>query len=415
MRDMLGRGRALGVAEALGRLLKALPDTLPSDETVPLHESYGRVLSADVVSSEDVPGFDRSSMDGYAVRAADTFGAGEGAPAYLKVVGDILMGEEPSFSLGDGEAAGVATGGMLPGGADAVLMHEHAEALGADMLEAQRALAPGENVIRRGEDVGRGETVLEKGRVLRPQDVSVLASLGVTGVGVYARPRVAIVSTGDEIVPPEKKLGPGLVRDSNSYNLAGMVLGEGGEPLRLGIVRDEEGLVRETVQRAAERSHMVLISGGSSVGARDLTERVVAELGEVIFHSVAMKPGKPLLAGLIAGRPVFGLPGHPRAVSVCFEQFVRPVLRRLAGRKPRPFEALSSVVRARLAKGVHSSPGRQENVPVALEDVGGELWATPLLGKSGLISMLVRADGTLTIPLRKAGYEKDELVEIRLP
>jgi molybdopterin molybdotransferase len=282
------------------------------------------------------------------------------------------------------------------------------------MIEAQRSLAPGDNVIQKGDDVKKGETLLSMGRRLRPQDVAVLGGIGICEPDVFERPRVAIISTGDEIVSPSEPVSPGKVRDMNSFNLAGLVLEDNGIPVKFGILQDEYNLIEKTVRRALEETDMVLVSGGSSVGARDLTERIFEALGEVLFHSVTLKPGKPLLAGLAGGKLMFGLPGHPRAVSVCYELFVRPALKRLSGETPGEFDALCGSVRARLAHRVHSSPGRQENINVTLEWKGKELWARPLLWKSGLLSCLVRAHGTMTVPLEKLGYEEGEEVDVRL-
>jgi len=418
MRDMLGRGEALSVEEALGLILQNLPVAKPPavypEESINIDESLGRVLSRDIVSPEDLPGFARSTVDGFAVDASDTFGAGETSPAYISVAHEIPMGEEPRFRLRRGEAARISTGGMLPEGADAVLMLEHAQLSGGGMLEVQRALAPGENVIQRAEDVRAGELLLEKGRAIKPQDMAVLAGIGMSNVHVRRKPLVSIISTGDEVVPPGAPLKPGLVRDMNSYNLAGLSLQEGCVPVRRGIIRDDYGRLRDAVASSAESSDCVLISGGSSVGARDLTEKVIADLGRVLFHSVSLKPGKPLMAGVIKGKPVFGLPGHPRAVSVCFEIFILPVLARLKGAREEPMGRFRNTVRARLSKAVRSASGRQEIISVGLEEKDGALVAVPLLGKSGLITTLVKAHGTFTIPRDRPGVEMGETVEVRL-
>ena len=416
MRDKLGRGQAVSVEEALNFVLSNIPDAEPSKSAVPLLEAFGRVLGSDITAQEDLPGFTRSIMDGYAVRASDTFGATEPVPAYMKAPYEIGMGQEPDFELKPGEAAGIATGGMIPPGADAVVMFEYVQALGDGTIEVQAAVAPGENVIQRGEDAALGSLVLPMGRRLRPHDVSVLAGLGITEVKVFQRPRVAIISTGDEVVPAERKLGPGQIRDTNSYNLAGLILDDGGEPVRRGIVGDEQDVLAADVASAAEAADVVLITGGSSVGARDHAESVIVESGRLIFHSVSLRPGKPLLFGLLNdGTPVFGLPGHPRAVSVCYETFVRPALLRLSGRKPEIAEHLVGTVRASLTRGVHSAPGRQEVISVALsEGPGGELKATPVLGKSGLIKMLLQAQGTITVPAGTLGHEEGEVVDVRL-
>jgi molybdopterin molybdotransferase len=414
MRDMLGRGEAVSVEDALRIIRESLPPKVPKSVSSPIEESYGMVLSKAVVSPEDLPAFPRSTMDGYAVLSGDTFGASEGSPAYLNVLYEVRMGEVPGFDLKAGEAARIATGGMLPGGADAVLMLEHAQMADEKMLEAQRAVAPGENVIQMGEDIRTGAKVCERGRRLRAEDVAVFAGLGITGVSVYEKPKVSIISTGDEVVPPGTQLKPGMVRDMNSYILAGLVLDEGGVPLRRGIVKDEFGLIQNELRRSVEESDMVLITGGSSVGTRDMTDKVVAGLGRVLFHSVSLKPGKPTLAGVVGDVPVFGLPGHPRAVSVSFDVFIRPVLGRLSGLEGDGLKELGASVRARLSKSVHSASGRQDRIPVLIEERDGELWAEPLLGKSGLLSTLVRANGVLAVPHKKLGFDRGEVVEITL-
>jgi molybdopterin molybdotransferase len=414
MRDMLGRGEAVSVEEALKRLFDSLPGRYPSSTRIRIEDAYGTVLSRDVLSPEDLPAFPRSTVDGYAVFSGDTFGASESAPAYLNVLYEVKMGEEPEFTLKKGEAARIATGGMLPKGADAVLMLENAQMTDASMLEAQRAVAPGENVIQKGEDVRAGAAVCARGRRLMAEDIAVFAGLGVSEVEVHERAKVSIISTGDEVVPPDTQIQTGLVRDMNSYLLAGLVLEEGGLPLKRGIIRDEYRLIMDVVKRSASESEMVLITGGSSVGARDMTERAIAELGRVLFHSVSLKPGKPTLAGIVDGIPVLGLPGHPRAVSVSFDIFVRPLLRRLAGRTGGRFEDIGATVRARLKKSVHSAPGRQDLIPVSIEERDGELWAEPLLGKSGLLSTLIKANGTVSVPLKRLGFEKGEAVKVKL-
>jgi|Deesub1362A_J573_1020465.scaffolds.fasta_scaffold00027_159 molybdopterin molybdotransferase len=411
MKDMLGRDEAVSVQQALRLILENLSsDSLP-EEKVRLEDSYGRVLSKDVVSPEDLPDFSRSTVDGFAVCSSDTFGATEQSPSYLNVSYEILMGEEPDFELRQGEAAKIATGGMLPQGADSVLMLEHAQFVDEKIIEVQRSVAPGENVIRKAEDVGKGELVLGKGHRLRPQDVAVLSGIGLTEVFVFKKPKVSIISTGDEIVPAGAPLKPGFVRDMNSYSLAGLVLREGGIPLVKGIFRDDYEVIQDVVRQSLGDSEMVLITGGSSVGVKDMTERIISRLGKVLFHSVSMKPGKPMIAGVVENKPVFGLPGHPRAVVVCFEVFVRAALRLIAGMKSEKFRI---TLKARLTKSIHSASGRQEHISVVLDEKNGELWATPLLGKSGLISTLVKADGTITIPQDSIGIEKGELVEVKL-
>ncbi|MEJ2313241.1 MAG: molybdopterin molybdotransferase MoeA [Nitrospirota bacterium] len=414
MADLLGREGAVSVEEALRLIFDNLPIGDIPETDIPLTEAFGRVLAREAVSPEDLPGFPRSTMDGFAVSSADTFGAAETAPAYLSVSGEVLMGRSPGFELSRGQAARISTGGMLPTGSDAVVMLEHVQELEGGMIEVQRAVAPGENVIRRGEDLGAGQGIVGRGRLLRPHDVAVLAGAGFPDVRVYRRPSVAIISTGDEVVPVGQPLMAGQVRDMNSVTLAGLLLEDGCVPVRKGIVKDELGALREALDGALGESDMVLISGGSSVGARDLTEKAIAEAGAVLFHSVSMKPGKPLLVGIVKGKTVYGLPGHPRAVSVCYDVFIRPVVRKLAGIEPDVSDEFRNVVWARLARSISSSPGRQEVFSVALTFREGTLWAEPVLGKSGLLNVLVRADGTITVPAGKPGLGKGESVRVRL-
>lgn len=414
MQDMLGRRRAVTPDEARRIISEHLTASPPPEEEARLEKSHKRVLSRDVVSPEDLPGFDRSTMDGYAVNARDTFGATEAMPLYLSVAHEVKMGEEPAFRLGRGEAARISTGGMIPRGADSVLMLEHAQPLGEDSIEAQRAVAPGENVIRRGEDAARGELLLMAGHRLRAQDVAVLSGLGIASLYVYKRPRVSIISTGDEVVAHDAPLRPGFIRDMNSLNLSCLVESDGCVPILRGIYKDDYAVLRDAVGASLRESDVVLVSGGSSVGLRDVTARTIEDSGPpgVVFHGVSVKPGKPLIAGFSGGKPLFGLPGHPAAAAVCYEVFIRPVVGRLSGLKGG--YATGRTVEATLTRSVSSSPGREEYVRVSLKESEGRLFATPVLGKSGLITTLVRADGTIKIPMGRAGAAEGENVEVFL-
>jgi molybdopterin molybdotransferase len=416
MRDMLGREEVIPVEEALDLIFRNLLPKIPPERSLKIEESYGRIVSRDIYSPEDLPDFSRSTVDGFAVSASDTFGATEGMPAYLNIGNEILMGEEPDFELKKGEVAKIPTGGMLPKSSDAVVMLEHTQQVDKNMIEVVKPVAPGENVIQAGEDVKKGEVILKKGHKIRPQDIGVLAGLGITVVWIYEKPRVSIISTGDEIVPPDRPVKPGQVRDINSYNLAGLLLDAGATPVKKGIFNDEYEVVRGVVEESLKDSEIVLISGGSSVGARDVTARVIDDLGKpgVLFHGVSLKPGKPTIGGIVNSIPIFGLPGHPAAVSVCFEIFVIPVLRILSGVSEDRFKIEKRIIKARIARNISSSPGREEHIGVYLEERGGDIWAVPLLGKSGLITTLIKADGTAVIPLRKLGVEEGEIVEVRL-
>ncbi len=392
-------------------------------EVVPIECASGRVLAGPIVAAEDVPGFRRSTVDGYAVRAADTFGAGEGAPVLLVLVGRIGMGQAAGLTLGPGKTAAVPTGGMLPEAADAVVMIEHTVPAGEGLVDVSRPVAPGENTVSSGEDVARGEEVLPAGRRLTPADLGVLAAMGVTNVPCRPKPRVAIVPTGDEVVPASSSaLAPGQVRDITSVALSAYVAGDGGEPRVVGIVPDRPELLERALERAVAESDLVLALGGSSVGARDHTAAAIDKFGPpgVLFHGLALKPGKPTIYGLCGPRrvPVFGLPGHPVSGLVVYRLLVRPALRLLAGEILPPWaETASAPTReaalpARLATAVSSDQGRDEFLCVRLSWSNDHLLAEPVHGKSGHITMLARADGLVRIPAGERGLESGAWVEV---
>lgn len=387
------------------------PGPLAAEE-LPLTAVRGRVLAVPIRAGEDVPPYTRSTVDGYAVRATDTFGATEGLPALFDLVEDIRMGAVPQQALRPGQGSRIATGGMLPEGADAVVMVEYTEELDATSFAVLRPVAPGENVIRAGEDVAAGAELLPAGTSLRPADVGALAALGVTTVPVMRRPRVAVLSSGDEIVPPEDKPTAGQIRDINTYALGAAVQAAGGEPVYLGLARDEYRAVLSGVRQGLTAADLVVLSGGSSVGARDVAARVLAELGPpgVLVHGVALRPGKPVLIALCQGKPVFGLPGHPVSALVTFDLFVRPAIERLLGLAARP----RASVRARLTRNLASAAGREDHVRVRLVETPTGLTAEPVLGKSGLITTLVKADGTIIIPPAREGLRAGEEVEVYL-
>jgi molybdopterin molybdotransferase len=325
--------------------------------------------------------------------------------------------------IAKGEAMKIATGGALPSGADAVVMFEQTQPVDATGIEVVKPVAPLENTVRTGDDIQKGEIILLRGRRVRPQDMGALAGVGITRIRVYEKPKVAIINTGNEIVPADAVPGPGQVRDINSYNLEGLITQSGGIPVKKGIIRDEYPRLRETLEAAIRDSVLVLMTGGSSVGTADLTAKVLNDVGRpgVLVHGVSIKPGKPLIVGLLGSPerqvPVFGLPGHPAAVSICFELFVKPILRRLTGETIDPaLEGISPLctVKARLSRSISSSPGREDHVRVLLEKKEGSLWARPIFGASGLISTLVKAVGTVVVPVNKIGIEAGEEVDVRL-
>jgi molybdopterin molybdotransferase len=385
-------------------------------EAIPTADALDRVLAESLVAPSSLPAFPRSTMDGYAVRAADTFGATESLPAYLSLVGESPMGRAPLVAVGPAQAAVVYTGGMISPGADAVVMIERTQKLDAANIEVLRAVAPGENVINIGEDVKEGEPLLGPGHILRPQDLGGLMALGITRVTVAARPRVAIVSTGDEVVSPEVEPAPGQVRDVNTYTVAGLVARAGGLPLPQGIVGDDFDELLSAARTATEgrdAADTLVISAGSSVSTRDLTADVVNRLGRpgVLVHGVSVKPGKPTILGVCDGKPVIGLPGNPVSAMVVAGLFLVPVVWRLQGVASPPEHRR---VTARLAHNIASVPGREDYVSVKLVEREGQLWAAPVFGKSNLIYTLVKADGLLRVPLDSNGLHEGELVEVQL-
>lgn len=384
-------------------------------EQVDLEHSLGRVLGLDVVSPEDLPARARSTMDGYAVRAADTFGASDAVPALLKTVGRIAMGTFPDISINKGQAAEIPTGGFLPEGTDAVVMVEYTNPLPGGDIEVTRPVTKGENVLDRAGDVASGETVLPAGRRLRPQDVGMLAGLGITEITVFKKPRVAVISTGDEIVPVTQTPSPGQIRDINGHAIRALVETVGALAIPRDIVRDEPGLLRSALENALEIADVVVISGGSSVGERDHILEVVSGFpqAEIHAHGVAISPGKPTLLAQVQGKPIFGLPGHPVSATIVAQVFLLPFLKYLEGEELKK-EPSGQRVSAVLATSVHSPHGREEYTRVKLEPEQDQLVARPVFGKSGMMSTLVKADGFFVIPIHAEGVAAGETVDVYL-
>jgi molybdopterin molybdotransferase len=383
-------------------------------ETVPLADAFERVLAETVPATENLPDFRRSTMDGYAVNASSTFGATESNPAYLKVTGTARMGETPDFSIGTGEACRISTGGMLPDGADSVVMIEHTEALDSTTIEAYRSAAPGQHVIERGEDFLKDEILLVEGQRLRAQEIGLLAAFGRDVLQVYRKPVVAIISTGDEVVPISETPAPGKIRDINTYTLSSMVKACGAVPVSYGIVRDNRDSLHQTLSLALITSDMVLISGGSSVGLRDVTIEALSALPQtrILFHGISISPGKPTILAESPKKALFGLPGHVVSAMVVFLKIVKPFIEHLSGIKA-PMSQ-NNRIRAYLSRNLSSAQGRVDYVRVKLKTVDGELVADPVLGKSGLINTMVKADGLIEIGLNVEGLDKGEPVEVEL-
>ena len=443
-------------------------------ERIAVIDALGRVLAADLIAPHDLPSFPRSTVDGYAVAAQDTHGASDSLPAYLEVVGEVPMGHAAAVALDEGHCAIVHTGGMIPADADAVVMVEHTQRIGGDegkmgkegnernlqgaggdqftnlpiyqsttfrpyTIEVYRPVAAGQNVIQVGEDVRQGEAVLPAGHVVRPQDIGGLLALGIVAIDVAVRPRVAILSQGDEVVPPEQEPGPGQVRDINSHTLAALARQAGAEAITYPIVPDRLEALQAAAAQALAEADMLVMSAGSSVSVRDMTAQVIAGLGRpgILVHGVSVKPGKPTILAVCAGKPVFGLPGNPVSAMVIFEMFVTPTIRCLSGAA----EPRKNLVPARLARNLASVTGRADIVQVRLElrpvsaapapagrvpsgwfpigaapyrDPDAELWAVPVLGKSNLIYTLIRSEGIVRIPLDSNGIAQGEWVMVEM-
>jgi molybdopterin molybdotransferase len=379
-------------------------------ESVGLDDALGRVPAKPLSAPHALPGFARATVDGFAVRAADTYGASEGLPSYLDVAGEVRMGEPPAVEVQSGTAVAIATGAPLPPGADAVVKVEHTQAATPDLLEILRPVTPGEGMVRADEDAAAGAQLVPAGRPLRAHDLGMLAAAGLVEVPVHARPRVTIVSTGDELVPPDSvSLPTGQVRDATAPALAALVREAGGEPRFAGIVPDDREALAATLRAALPESDVLVVSAGSSVGARDETAAAIASLGEpgIWCHGLAFRPGKPTLLADCGGVPVIGLPGNPRSALVVFRLIGMPIVRQVGGCTDPPPEP---TVRARLERDLPSAAGRLDVVQVRL--TGGE--AVPLFGSSSLLSILTAADGYVVVPEAATGLAAGSEVEVTL-
>ncbi|MFQ5883258.1 MAG: gephyrin-like molybdotransferase Glp [Candidatus Methylomirabilales bacterium] len=399
--------------EARRILLEVGPVGTEKTETI---GARGRVLAEDLHSQVDLPHFHRAAMDGYAVRARDTFGASASLPAYLKITGTVEMGKEATQSLSKGEAIRISTGGMLPPECNGVVMVEYTEEVADSMVEIHRGISPWQNVIQIGDDVKKGDLVFRRGRRLRAHDLGALTGIGVSTLKVHRKPRVALISTGDEIVEAEMVPLPGQVRNINQHSLAGLIWECGAELRDLGVVRDDREALTRTLQSALEWADLVLLSGGSSVGARDIALDTIASLPEptIFFHGISVSPGKPTIFAKAAGKPILGLPGYPVSALVIFDLFAAPMVRRLGGEDSATVCQIQKSIRAVLKTNISSQTGREDYVRVSLERIKDQLYAVPLPSKSGAIFTLVKADGMVRIDLNQEGIEQGEEVEVIL-
>ncbi|ASJ10992.1 molybdopterin molybdenumtransferase MoeA [Thermococcus sp. P6] len=374
----------------------------PEIESVPLSEALGRVLARDLVSPIDVPPFDRATVDGYAVRAEDTFMASETEPVRLRVVGEVNAGDEPSLELKPGESVYISTGAPLPGGADAVVQFEEVDRDG-DEVVIYRPAYPDLNVMKAGADIPKGKLLLKRGTRLTFKDTSLLSAVGMAEVPVFRKPKVAVIGTGNEVILPGEELKPGKIYDIDGRAVTDAVRELGGEAVFIGIAKDERDSLRSMIERAVECCDMVILSGGASGGIRDLTASLIEELGEVMVHGIAIQPGKPTIIGLVKGKPVFGLPGYPTSCLTNFTLLVAPLLRRLLGREDEVRK-----VKKKLAHKVFSVKGRRQFLPVRIE---GEK-AVPILKGSGAVTSFVDADGFIEVPENVEILEAGETVEV---
>ncbi|HSC43685.1 MAG TPA: gephyrin-like molybdotransferase Glp [Candidatus Binatia bacterium] len=405
--------KVLAPREALSVLLTVNP---VGTEQIPSVRARARVLADELRSAVDLPHFHRAAMDGYAVIARDTFGASQSLPAYLKLAGVVEMGKEAAQPLTPGTAMRISTGGMMPPNADAVVMVEYTDETDAGLVEIHRGVSPWQNVIQIGDDIKKGELVFPRGRRLRAHDLGALTGVGIASIAVFKKPRIALISTGDEIVDVESEPLPGQVRNINQHSLAGLIEECGGELKDWGVVRDDRTALHEAIGAALEWSALVLLSGGSSMGAKDIALETILSFpdSQFVFHGISIAPGKPTIFAKACGKPILGLPGYPVSALVIFDLFAVPLIRRLGGENRDALEKFSRTTRAVLKTNVASQIGREDYVRVVLERSAAGLVAVPLPSKSGAIFTLVKADGMVRVEMNQDGLEQGEEVEVIL-
>ncbi len=370
-------------------------------------DALGKRVCGDVLAVEDIPQFDRSTRDGYAVRAEDTFGSSPSLPAYFDIIGEVKVDDVPTLRVSSGKAVKIVTGAPIPEGANAVVMLEYTDSIGGDLIEVFKPVGKGENILFKGEDVSVGSVIVSKGSILRPSDIGGLMSNGITEVDVYST-KVGIVSTGNEIVPPWEIPAPGKIRDINSYTLSSMVEEFGFLPVSYGIVKDDKDVLLSTARKAIDEVDAILFSGGSSAGAMDFVESVVKELpdSEIVVRGISVSPGKPTLVAFSGRKLIFGMPGHPASSMVIFEVFVKEIFSLIISG-----DLLDRmVVQAVLEKQISSEGGREDFVRGYLKEGS----VMPLYGKSGMISTMFRSNCLIHVPLENEGYQKGDMVEVWL-
>lgn len=395
--------KVVSTEKALEIIKKEYSDIKAESESVPLTDCLGRVFSENIVSAESIPAFNRSTVDGFAVIACDTYGSSESIPSQLNVIGEVLMGEKADITVNNGECVKISTGGMLPEGCDSVVMVENTDASFDDFALIYKSVSPFENVTRKGDDIRIGEAVFQKGRVISSREIGALSCLGITKVNVYKKPKVSIISTGDEIIPAESEAVFGKIRDVNTYILSSLIEELGCESTRYGIIKDDYNEIYSAVKKAVSENDIVLISGGSSAGARDMTADIISSLGEVYIHGLAMKPGKPTIMGKIDSKAVFGLPGHPVAAYFVALRLIAPLVNMVVGKRDNGI-----TVKGKLTQNISSNHGREELVCVKYGN--GEV--TPVFGKSGVVSLLSEGEGYIVIGRNCEGLRAGDEVTV---
>ncbi len=403
--------KTMSVTEVRKKTFSLLADKQLQVEEVYLLEGLGRILAKSVTSPHDVPEFNRSTVDGYAVKAADTFGASDGIPAMLTKKGEVHMGMEANVTLGEGECVYVPTGGMLPPGANAMVMVEYVEDLDDSTLLVQQSVSPGANVLRKGEDLEKEETIFCKGHRLRPQDIGLLAGMGFQKVLVFEPPKVAVISTGDELISPEEDLSPGKIIDMNTYSLSAALQEDGFHVIGRSVVKDDMATLQQTLRDYIKQADIILISGGSSMGEYDITKKTIDSMGKpgAVVHGMSVKPGKPTIVGMAEGVLMIGLPGQPVSALVVYHLLMKPLLWKLTGNN-----TITPTVSGELTVNIPSAPGREHYVMVTLQEEDGRWKVSPQHGKSGMLSMMGRSHGMVRIPVNQEGLSKGDRVDVIL-
>jgi len=409
----------LNPPEKFWQVLKSFLETkIFQTEKIELDQSLNRILADNVFSPVDLPPFSRSTVDGYAVKAADTSGASASMPTYLDIIGSIEMGVETELELKSGQAAAIPTGGMIPKGSDAVLMIEDTEKIEEKLIESFKSLAVGENIVQKAEDIAEGELLFKKGHKIMARDIGALAGLGITEFNVFKKAKVSVISTGDELIPAEAEAKIGQIRDINSYSISAYLNKIGAETKKVGIIEDKFESLKTALKNELDQE-LVLISGGSSVGIKDMTIELLNSLGEpgVLLHGLSIKPGKPTILAVIEGTIVIGLPGHPASAWTVNNVLTAEIVRVLNGEKaPAALgrENQKYLIEAELTRNLVSDKGREEYIPVKILKKDDKVFAEPLLAKSSLITNLAYGDALIKIPQNKEGIDKGELVKLTL-